>query len=482
LTRIAWFTPLPHAASGVAQYSMELLSGLSATSAIDVFVAATPGLGASAGDGVAAQVAVHNAHDFVWKHVRQPYDVIVYQLGNAPCHDYMWAYFVRYPGIIVLHDGQVHHARARALMAEQREEDYRREFLFNHPEADGEIAELGIAGLLGALTYLWPMRRVVVEAARLVVVHNRWLADEIRADHPAAHVHVIDMGVPAPVVSADARSTVRRRHGLPDTAVVFVAFGEVTPEKRISQAIHALASLASAVPDARLLLAGRPAGHYDAAAEARRLGVGDRVVLAGFVAQDEVDAYIAAADVCLCLRWPSSRETSAAWLRCLAAGKPTVTTDLAHTVDIPALDPRSWNVQYAPVAGSQHDPDVNAPEPVSVGIDILDEDHSLRLAMRRLATDARLRAALGQSAHRLWQDRFTLGAMVARYRAVLDAARGIAPPDADGQQHLPAHFPGHFTTDGTEFATEQLVRLGVPASVIDEIWQRPGGPPDVERP
>ena len=38
----------------------------------------------------------------------------------------------------------------------------------------------------------------------------------------------------------------------------------------------------------------------------------------------------AAADICACLRWPTNRETSASWLRCLAAGRPTIVTDLAH--------------------------------------------------------------------------------------------------------------------------------------------------------
>ena len=32
---------------------------------------------------------VFSAHDFVWKQLREPYDLVVYQLGNAACHDYM---------------------------------------------------------------------------------------------------------------------------------------------------------------------------------------------------------------------------------------------------------------------------------------------------------------------------------------------------------------------------------------------------------
>ena len=54
------------------------------------------------------------------RHGLAPYDLVVYQLGNARCHDYMWPYLVRYPGLVVLHDAALHHARARALLARGR--------------------------------------------------------------------------------------------------------------------------------------------------------------------------------------------------------------------------------------------------------------------------------------------------------------------------------------------------------------------------
>ena len=80
----------------------------------------------------------------------------------------MWAYLVRYPGLVVLHDGQLHHARGRMLLQrwQPRRDDYRREFWFNHPDANPDLAELGAVGLLGSLTYLWPMLRIVVESSR----------------------------------------------------------------------------------------------------------------------------------------------------------------------------------------------------------------------------------------------------------------------------------------------------------------------------
>jgi glycosyltransferase involved in cell wall biosynthesis len=460
--RLAWFTPLPPVTSGVARYNAELLPGLAPRYAIDLFAGDDPRR-VTPPDGI---TRVFSAHDFVWRQFHHPYDLVVYQMGNAPCHDYMWAYLVRYPGLVVLHDGQLHHARGRLLLHQRRADDYRNEFRYCDPEARPGMAEIGIAGLLGSLTYLWPLRRVVVDSARAIVVHNKWLADAIREESPAAHVRVVAMGVPDDPAPVDARARMRERHGIASDAVVFTAFGTVTPEKRIPLAIRALAALAPSLPDLHLLLVGEPVHYYDARAEADALGVGARVTTTGFVDDGEVSAYLAASDACLCLRWPSSRETSAAWLRAVAAGRPTIVTDLVHNVDVPALDPRNWITLHAPTAAGDEGVAAAPPEPVCVSIDVMDEEHSLRVAMRRLATDERLRAALGAAARRFWSERFRLEGMVAGYVEAIEAAAVLPPPDAAARERLPRHF----LADGTAHVTKALRDLGLPDDRIGALW------------
>jgi glycosyltransferase involved in cell wall biosynthesis len=449
MMRLAWFTPLPPVRSGISRYSCELLPGLAASYSIDVFVDGPPERFEKP-DGL---IQLLDAYDFSWRHRHRPYDLIVYQLGNARCHDYMWAYLVRHPGLVVLHDGQLHHARARFLLQQKKHEDYRREFRFNHPDAHPDVAELAIPGLLGALTYFWPMRRTVMESARHVAVHSPWLGDELRRQFPGTPLSLIEMGVPPSRPRADARNATRARYSIPDTAVLFVAFGNVTPEKRIREVIRALAGIVSTGPDARLLLAGEVAEHYAPMADARTLGIEDRVSVAGFVPDDEIDDYLAAADVCLCLRWPTSRETSASWLRCLAAGKPTVTSDLAHLVDIPTVDARDGS----PLGGGA---------PVGVGVDILDEKHALALALRRLSQDAGLRAELGRNGRDLWAKRFGLAQMVDRYQTVI-AVAADTPTD-----RVRASLPEHLVGDGMEHAAHVLKEAGFPGTPTAGIWTR----------
>jgi glycosyltransferase involved in cell wall biosynthesis len=247
-----------------------------------------------------------------------------------------------------------------------------------------------------------------------------------------------------------SRAHLGGQHAIRPDAVVFGVFGGLTPEKRIPQVLDAFASILPHTPAAHLLLAGAPASHYDVLGDVRRRSLDAHVTVTGYVDTDEaLTEHIAACDVSLNLRWPTAREMSGPWLRALAAGRPTVITDLAHLADVPSLDPRTWRLlagSAAPdsAAGmaslgpgpSDPEPQPPASEAVCVSIDILDEDHSLRLAMRRLASDAALRSKLGEAGRRHWEREHSMPRMLADYDRVLaDAAARPAPRPA-----LPDHL------------------------------------------
>src|SRR4029450_2812222 len=113
--RLAWFSPFPPVKTGIASVSAELVAALRRRGhEIDCYPEAC-------------------AHDFVWRGRLAPYDLILYQFGNSSHHDYEWAYALSYPGLVVLHDTRLHHARAAFLLRERRVADYRAEFIVNHP-------------------------------------------------------------------------------------------------------------------------------------------------------------------------------------------------------------------------------------------------------------------------------------------------------------------------------------------------------------
>ena len=438
--RLAWFSPLPPSTSGIAAYSSEILPLLAARGLeIDRFTHDT-------------------AHEFVWRHRRQPYHLTIFQMGNAACHDFMWAYLFRYPGLTVLHDLQLHQARALFLSKrwQPRRDDYIAEVQANHPDAPDHLPFLVLARMGDRMYQHWPMTRLVIDAARLIVVHNARVAESLRERHPQAQVRTVEMGVADPLGRSESfshddpddvamtRRSVRDRHQMPPDAFLVAAYGGVTPEKRIPQVLRAFAAVAARHPHAHLMLVGTATEHYDVLADATFHDVAERVHITGFVPDAELPAYLQAADVCMCLRWPTNRETSASWLRCLAAGQPTVITELTHLADVPSLDPRGWRLI---------DTASEPREPVTVSIDVLDEDHSLQLALERLISDAPLRARLGRAARDWWTSHHQLETMATEYMKVIEEAATISAPRPK--------LPPHLTADGTSTLRTLAEGLGL---------------------
>jgi len=433
---IAWFSPFPPVRTGIAAYSGDLVAALTGRGyRIDRYPEAA-------------------AHDFPWRHRQRPYRLVVHQFGNSSHHDYQWPYAFRYPGLAVLHDTRLHHARAALLLRERRVADYRAEFRWNEPDVPAEAAELAVAGLDSALYYDWPMCRALVQRSRLVAVHGdatrRELVERLsdgRCDY-AERIVSVRLGhghLVGAEQAAAARTKIRARYGIPEDAVLFGVFGGLTPEKRISQIVAAFRATLPYAPGARLMLAGAPAAHL-------QLGLddGDRagIVVTGHIeGDDEFTDHLAAADVSLNLRWPTARETSGPWVRALAAGRATVVMDLAHAARLAALDPRTWKTP----AGTGRD------TPMCIAIDILDEDHSLRLAMRRLASDPALRDELGAAARRYWQHEHAIEAMADDYERILARAAAAADPRPD--------LPAHLQTDGAAAVRNLLAPFG-----LEEPW------------
>lgn len=430
--RIAWFSPVAPDRSGIAAYTAEIVSLLaSRVGAIDLYHP--------------------RRHDFVWRHRRQPYDLIVYQLGNSAAHDFLWSYLFRYPGLLVLHDAQVHQARALSLLnrLEPRLDDYLAELQANHPDAPPHLGHLFAAGLGGDLYHLWPLVALAIRASKLTAVHNPHLAERLAREHPGAAIRAFEMGVADPLgtVPCDTPTqgtvpSVRQRNGIPADAFVVGAFGGITPEKRIPQLLEAMA--AQSRHDIHALLVGQRAAHYDVQANIARLGLSGRVHLAGYVSDADLPAHLAACDLCWCLRWPSNGETSASWLRCLAAGRPTLITALAQLQHVPSLAVDADGV--APLS--------DTPDAVSIAIDPVDEERDVAHALTACAADVQLRHTLGANARARWEQLHTLPRMTASYADLIAEAIGRPTPTLS--------LPAHLRDDGTGTARRIMADIGLP--------------------
>jgi len=381
--RLAFFSPVPPAASGVADYAADVLSLLVPRYAVDVF----HDQAAPERDRLPAAAGVHHHSAFVVRQAAQPYDRAVYQMGNGPAHDFVYEPLVRVPGLLVLH-----HARGRMFLDSPEARAYARdpgradaraaasavigryaaEVAYSYPAQGNRLVEAHLGTVGDLLPYAYPLFRLPVEASRAVAVHNDFMARAVTAEVPGAPVVTIHMPMePLPVERA-AVDALRMRYGIGPEEFVVGTFGLVTREKRVDTVARAVARAASIQPGVRLLVVGPVADRGALDARLARLGLASRAIVTGRVPFSELAAHIELADAVAHLRYPTARETSAALLRVLAQGRPTIMGDLEHLADVP--------------------------RDAVVRADVSDEEGETTRAILKLASAPSLRARLGQAA------------------------------------------------------------------------------------
>lgn len=355
--RLAYFSPLPPARSGIADYSAELLPHLAERADVTVF-ATDPA-------AVAPGLEVRPAGEFEWR--RDEFDLPLYQMGNSEHHEAIYDRLLRFPGVVVLHEVYLHHFVRHYTVGGGDWLGYERELAYDMGGDGRRLGRAVRAGRADAPLFEVPLNRRVIDAALGLIVHSRYAADSIRRERPEALVGV----VPASVESRPGRSR-RAELALPDGAVLFGSFGQLTAEKQIEPALRAFRRARETRPEAHYLLAGAASPDVDVAALIAGLGLADAVRHTGYVS--DLDAFvdwIHTVDVVVNLRQPTVGETSAVALRALAAGKPLIVLD------------HGWYSEL--------------PNAAAVKIPPGDAD-ALRTAMERLTGSADLRRAMGRAA------------------------------------------------------------------------------------
>ena len=348
--RIAFFTPLSPKRSGIADYSEALLPHLAAQAGtragtragmraemqvemIDVFTEDPP-----AGRAAQPNICVRPIEAFERDADPEAYDVILYQMGNNPFHVAIYEQALRVPGVVVLHEFNLHHLLAAVTIARGDWDGYFREVEYNGDAAALERARLAQAGDHEPDYDNLAMNRRLIERSQGLIVHSEYMVRAVRQAGYHLPVRKILHGVEIPDVDrAKARRRLAELAGLPlnEATPVFGIFGFLKPYKRIHEALRAFARMRTTHPQARMVLVGEEHAHYPLRPLIAELGIGDAVGIAGYVPPDDFAASIAACDVCINLRWPTVGETSGSLLRALAFGKPTLVSEVGTFLEYP---------------------------------------------------------------------------------------------------------------------------------------------------
>jgi glycosyltransferase involved in cell wall biosynthesis len=220
--RVAYFSPLPPERTGVADYSRLLLPALEQR--LDVRVARRGSKRSPRGTHIA-----------------------LYHIGNNPdAHGWIVEALRRRPGVVVLHEFVLHHLVAGITLGRGDGSGY-----LDAMEREGGVVGrlLGHGVIDGLLPSLWevrpqdfPLAAPVLDLARGVIVHSRYVEERVRESRFSGRV----WRIPHPVWTPPAELP---EPELPQRGSPLIGcLGHLTPSKRVPQLLEAFARLRRRFP------------------------------------------------------------------------------------------------------------------------------------------------------------------------------------------------------------------------------------------
>jgi glycosyltransferase involved in cell wall biosynthesis len=328
-------------------------------------------------------------------------DLHLYHVGNSPAHAYVYRAALREPGVLFLHDANLHQLVLHETVERGDRGEYLRQMRRSYGET-GSFVGRQVARALGGelLPALFPLNERVLRES-LAVVGLTTAATRVAAQRLQGRP-VLQLAHHAwlPLEPVPTREAARAALGLRPHDFVITAPGLATSAKRLDLLIRMAAELAASDPALRLVIAGGVDPQLPLANWARAAGLGERLTITGRLELGDFVRQLAAADVIVALRFPSHGEMSGALMRALAVGRPVlVSSGSAAAAELP-------EGIVAPVDPGRH------------------EEAQLRALLLRLRSDPALResmSALARDHARRHHDR---AASVARLAGFLAEVSG----------------------------------------------------------
>ena len=300
---VGFYSPLPPARTGVADYSAALLQELRRHGRVEIAPSRC--------------------------------DIALYHVGNNGMHAEIYRRALANPGVVVLHDAVLQHF----FLGQLSETEYVDEFVYNYGEWNRGLA-LDLwrrrAGSGSDDRYFqFAMLRRIAERSLAVVVHNPAAAAAVKEHAPAARIAEIPHLFAAPTLP-EVAATLRYRQqlGVEPGVFLFGVFGYLRESKRLVAGLEAFRELHRQTPATALLVAGEfVSTDLERAVEPMLREAG--VLRLPFLGDREFWLAASALDACINLRYPTAGESSGIAVRMMGIGKPVFLTEGLEIASIP---------------------------------------------------------------------------------------------------------------------------------------------------
>ena len=331
--RLNWFSPLPPAKSGIADYTRQLLPTLTAAAEVVLW---TDQEHWDPAVEVYAEVHMYRLQEMPWAEVNRATMSIFHIGNNHRFHGPIWQVSQRHAGLIVLHDVALQQLFAGLFREQWHDRMGYLELMERFYGATGrQDAEDFWAGRL-TIEYMaeqYRLTRYAMDQALGMLVHSQHSFDELRHDSPCPLSYA-----PLPYSMALPGSQGVGGKGKPDASgppYHLIIFGHISDNRRLTSILRALADF----PERecfRLNVYGELWDQQRLCREVEELGIQGVVTLHGFVPHEDLEAALASAHLAINLRFPTMGEASVSQLQIWDHALPSLVTKVGWYASLPA--------------------------------------------------------------------------------------------------------------------------------------------------
>lgn len=333
--KIGYFSPFNPEKSGISDFSEELVMSLKEYMDITIFTNCRP-----TNKEIIKQFACHTVRGLNEEIIKQQ-DLLIYHIGNHyDYHNDIIEAFLKYGGILEIHDLALHNFIAQKYFVNKRFEEYIDILRYCHGDRGVEAAKGIIEGRIRApwethaLEFM--ANKQFVDKAQAVIVHSDFAKQMIRGIN--SEVPIINIPLHCTNIQEEYltyKKQCKSEFCISEGTLVMGAFGFATSAKRICQTLEALALFKENVNQEFYYYIVGEVQDQEIVKTIKQLNLQDNVKITGFTTIEQFEKYMGACDFCFNLRYPTQGESSASLHRMLGLGKPVIVSDVGTFSEYP---------------------------------------------------------------------------------------------------------------------------------------------------
>ena len=329
------FCPLPPKPNGIADYLSEQLPYFSAQLSVCVVIENA----APQPTNLVGAIRVIRLAEYLKCQDLLAVVPHLYHVGNNPDTKYMIPVLLNRPGIVIVHDLNLHYLMDLTNLSVGDKQGYTKA-LFNQYGSAGKVIgeQLSSMNWKGHhMPHELMMNGSVIDSASHLIVHSEYSKNHIAAMTDTA-ITVIPHHLSPQMryFQPKMKMTYRGELGLPGDKTVITSMGFIAKAKQIRAVLKSLKILKQQGEAFVYILAGQCKPHeYDVFQDIADFDLQDNVIVTGFLSSDNFFKYLVASDFIVNLRYPTGGESSGTLTRAMGLGLACLVVNIGPFAEIP---------------------------------------------------------------------------------------------------------------------------------------------------